>query len=706
MNARKKSLHTTQTSPRRTLNGFRNLGASLTLALSLGTAAWAKPSIQSIAVSPNPLIAGQTFTITVTAAADATDAVATVDFHPGKDQDLTIPLTRQGTVFTGTGAIPTDLTFKHDDEADAKIKVVLTDSANHKDMANLRVNVGIPTITAVFSGGVLTVTGDNHDNVIEVSRDALGTLLVNGGTVTITGGAPTVANTTLVQILGLAGNDTLTVNDANGPMPAANLSGGDGDDILTGSAADDVLDGGAGDDILIGNAGNDTLIGGPGNDILNGGRGVDQMFGGDGDDQFVWNPGDGSDVIEGEAGNNTLVFNGANIAEIMDLSANGPRFRLFRNVGNITMDCNGIQQVIVGALGGADQITVNDLTGTSVSNVVVDLSSSTGTGDGAADTIIVNGTQTNDVIAINGSTNGVNIVGLSAAVSVIGAEPALDQLVVNALGGQDRVDASALPADLIQLTLNGGDGDDQLIGSQGNDIINGGRGTDVLLGGPGDDVFPWNPGDGSDVIEGQAGNDTMLFNGANIAEKIDLSANGQRLRFTRDVAGITMDVDGVENVRFNALGGADQITVNDLTGTSVTNVELSLAGTLNGVTGDNAADMVIINATTNNDTITVTGTPATGVSVTGLQAAVNITSSEPALDTLFIDGREGDDVIQASTLQAGLIILTENGGPGDDVLIGSQGDDILLGGDGDDILNGGPGLDVLDGGPGANVLIQ
>ena len=54
--------------------------------------------------------------------------------------------------------------------------------------------------------------------------------------------------------------------------------------------------------------------------------------------------------------------------------------------------------------------------------------------------------------------------------------------------------------------------------------------------GAGDDVFVWNPGDGNDVIDGQAGHDEMLFNGANINEKIDLSNNGGHLRFTRDVS--------------------------------------------------------------------------------------------------------------------------------------------------------------------------
>ena len=85
--------------------------------------------------------------------------------------------------------------------------------------------------------------------------------------------------------------------------------------------------------------------------------------------------------------------------------------------------------------------------------------------------------------------------------------------------------------------------------------------------GAGDDTFVWDPGDGSDVVEGEAGADTMLFNGANIAERVDLSANGNRLRFFRDAGNITMDTNDVESVDFNALGGPDTITVNDLSST-------------------------------------------------------------------------------------------------------------------------------------------
>jgi Ca2+-binding RTX toxin-like protein len=51
------------------------------------------------------------------------------------------------------------------------------------------------------------------------------------------------------------------------------------------------------------------------------------------------------------------------------------------------------------------------------------------------------------------------------------------------------------------------------------------------------------------------------------------------------------------------------------------------------------------------------------------------------------------------------MLLTANGGDGDDVLIGSAGNDILTGGLGDDVLIGNGGQDVLDGGPGSNTVI-
>ncbi len=130
--------------------------------------------------------------------------------------------------------------------------------------------------------------------------------------------------------------------------------------------------------------------------------------------------------------------------------------------------------------------------------------------------------------------------------------------------------------------LSGGPGPETLLGGDGNDTIDGNGGKDDAILGAGDDTFIWDPGDGSDTIEGQDGNDTLRFNGAANAEQVDLSANGHRLRFFRTQGAITMDTAGVEQVDFNALGGADTVNVNDLSGTDVTNVNLDLAGPPDG----------------------------------------------------------------------------------------------------------------------------
>jgi Ca2+-binding RTX toxin-like protein len=685
---------------------FQNLrrAAALTLGLWAGNAVWAA-SIQSIDISPNPLVTGHTFTIAVTTTPGFTRAAALVDFHATGVAPLQISLTNQGVVWSGSAVVPQDIQQQLPSVGGALVRVAFFDAVGRRVERAIPVGVNVEVISAVFDGGVLTVTGDNNDNTIIVSRDAAGTIIVNGGAVTVTGGVPTVGTTSQIQVLGLGGNDVLTIDDGNGPMPPANLSGGEGNDKLTGSGADDVLDGGPGDDILLGRGGNDTLLGGPGNDTLNGGQGTDQMIGGDGDDLIIWNPGDGSDVVEGQGGNDTLLFNGANISETVDLSANGQRLRFFRNIGSIVMDCDGIEKVVFNALGGADDVTVNNLSGTEVTNVFISLLNGAGTNDGAADIVRVQGTDTNDVIKVSGSTTNTDVTGLSATVTILGGESGLDKLIINGLGGDDTIDASAVPAGAIDLVLNGGAGNDILIGGAGNDVLNGQQGADTMIGGPGDDTFLWNPGDGSDIVEGQDGVDTMVFNGANIAEVVDISANGRRLRFFRNIANITMDCDGVEVVKFNALGSADKVTVNDLTGTDVVAVNLDLATPPASGLGDTNGDSVIIRGTENDDVVNVSGSAA-GISVQGLAATVNIVGTDPTLDTLTIEALAGNDVVTATDLQAGAINLIIDGGPGDDVLIGSHGDDVIFGGEGDDILNGGPGQDALDGGPGNNVIIQ
>ncbi|HEY8504940.1 MAG TPA: hypothetical protein VIL46_10185, partial [Gemmataceae bacterium] len=87
-----------------------------------------------------------------------------------------------------------------------------------------------PAVVAFFtpSAQQLTVIGDALDNDITVSRNAAGTILVNGGAVPVLGGTPTVANTALITVFGQGGNDTIRLDEAAGALPRANLFGGTG----------------------------------------------------------------------------------------------------------------------------------------------------------------------------------------------------------------------------------------------------------------------------------------------------------------------------------------------------------------------------------------------------------------------------------------------------------------------------------------------
>jgi len=235
---------------------------------------------------------------------------------------------------------------------------------------------------------------------------------------------------------------------------------------------------------------------------------------------------------------------------------------------------------------------------------------------------------------------------------------------INGGNGNDRLVGGAGAGTLIggngDDALFGGNGNEKLLGGNGNDTIDGNKGNDVAFMGNGNDTFVWDPGDGSDTIEGQKGKDTLLFNGANIAEKVDLSANGHRLRFVRDIAGITMDTNGVEQVNFNALGGDDVVTVNDLTGTDVNEFNIDLAGSLGGTTGDGAADSVIVNGTDGDDRIKVKG-DAGGVKVSGLVPTVNVLHSEIANDRLDINTLAGTDTVKSAGLADGVIELFVDG---------------------------------------------
>jgi RTX calcium-binding nonapeptide repeat (4 copies) len=291
-------------------------------------------------------------------------------------------------------------------------------------------------------------------------------------------------------------------------------------------------------------------------------------------------------------------------------------------------------------------------------------------------TLIVEGTRAADKISLRLESGQAGIlqidVGDDGSADFSFDRTKVARIAVNARSGNDavRIDEgngaftdtipTAIAGGVGNDTIAGGKGVETLLGGDGNDSIDGNGGNDVARLGGGDDTFIWDPGDGSDTVEGQNGTDIMLFNGANASEQVDLSANGSRLKFFRTQANITMDTAGVEQVDFNALGGADVVTVNDLSGTDVSRVDVDLAGTLGGGAGDGQADRVIVNGTNGNDAIDVSG-DAQVVKVSGLSARTEILHSQVANDRLDVNTLAGRDTVGSVGLAAGAIQLFLNG---------------------------------------------
>ena len=280
-------------------------------------------------------------------------------------------------------------------------------------------------IKANFTAGLLSVTGDNADDTITVNRDPAGQILVNGGAIPVQEAQPqpTLANTTGIDVLGGNGNDMISLDNVAPPtgqaLPTAHLFGGNGNDTLIGGGGDDILDGGNGDDTVIG------------------GKGTDTAFLGNGDDRFIWNPGDGNDIVEGGGGFDTLDFRGKNGGETIEISPNGsavePAAAVFKRAGG-TIDLNGVERIQFEATNQgqfADNITINDLTGTDVKQVAVDLGGgATGGGDGQVDKVFITATH-GQAITVADNNGLVTVSGLTNTLTISNFEANLDQLFIN-----------------------------------------------------------------------------------------------------------------------------------------------------------------------------------------------------------------------------------------------------------------------------------
>lgn len=299
-----------------------------------------------------------------------------------------------------------------------------------------------PIVNAEVTGGALRISGSQSPDRIALRLDAsdpnqLQVDVADDGSADFTFDRTTFG---AIDVDADNGDDTIRIDEVHG--------------IFT-STESTRIDGQNGNDTLLGGGGAETFMGGNGDDLADGNGGADTAFLGRGDDVFVWDPGDGSDVVEGGSGSDTMVFNGASGNEFMAATAVGGRVSFTRNLGNIVMDLDDVEAIDVRALAGTDTVTVNDVRGTDLERVDVDLAAALGgsTGDAQADVVTDVGTDGDDSIAADANGAAVEVSGLAAFVGITHADPASDTLVIDTRAGVDEVALDPALAALILVSV-------------------------------------------------------------------------------------------------------------------------------------------------------------------------------------------------------------------------------------------------------------
>jgi Ca2+-binding RTX toxin-like protein len=524
----------------------------------------------------------------------------------------------------------------------------------------------VPAVVSVsFQNGFLNIEGDNQGNTILLSRTASGFLLVQSieSQVNFAGSvAPTVTNTTSIGIGGNGGNDIIILDETNGPLPAALILGGDGDDTIQGGSGNDSIDGGNGNDLLLGMGGNDLIFGSAGNDSIDGGAGNDSI-----------DAGDGNDLVYGNAGNDTIYGNTGN-----DTVSGG--------AGNDGIDGGAGADILYGddgndfILGQADNDSIDG-----------------GTGDDAIDGGLGNdvlfGGDGNDVlvgndgddILIGGAGNDIELGGLGNDRYAFNADLDNGSDTLTELPGQGTDELffgdtkhNSVGIDLSQihaggvivnpfsgpftiLTLSATNTFENVTGGGGNDTLAGNSEDNVFTGGGGKDTFIHHgAGDGIDVVTDmsfQQGDQVSFVTGGNLeASDLTLDATATHLR---DVSSGTFGFDFStpvlsNNASFYEFGTTD---------TTQTGFLVTFNGNINFSSGFNGGCMVASYV-------------SSGKSVAGDTVNDRIIDYSPNGNTL--SGGDGNDIL--------------DGGVGNDTL---QGDAGPTGNAGNDILTGGSGADAF-----------
>jgi Ca2+-binding RTX toxin-like protein len=268
------------------------------------------------------------------------------------------------------------------------------------------------------------------------------------------------------SLRGGAGDDTLRFR-TDSRVIQSELNGGNGEDLITNDSGD-LLGARRTVEMVLstirGNAGSDTI------DFANNGISDLLIFGDAAEENGASINGDGDDVIDSDAGDDTI-FGGGGADRISSFSGSDD---VFGGSGNDTINSGDADDFVDG---GAGNDTIDS---------------------GFGDDTVFGGTGDDSILGNNED-------------DLIFGEDGIDSIVGGS--GNDTIDGGA-GDDFI----DGNEGADSILGDNGDDIIDGGSGLDTLIGGFGDDLI--SGGTGADLITLGGGNDIAFQN------TTDLNAGG------------------------------------------------------------------------------------------------------------------------------------------------------------------------------------
>ncbi|MEZ6032437.1 MAG: FG-GAP-like repeat-containing protein [Planctomycetaceae bacterium] len=330
----------------------------------------------------------------------------------------------------------------------------------------------------------------------------------------------------------------------------------------------------------------------------------------------------------------------------------------------------------------------------------------------SAGVLTVTGSSLDDTIIVSNAAGTIRIDANGSAVDTGLTIASVTRVIVNGLGGNDTLTLDNSLGASLPGTLNGGTGNDVLVGGLGDDTLTGGPGTDSSDGGGGDDYLTID-NDDTGVIGG-AGYDRVVLGGSTTAA-VTLDLNAGQIEYvlatvsTFDnvftAAGATWDVaiyggsgndtitGGEGNDILNGRDGNDTITGNGGN------------DTLNGGSGadmlDGGADNDYLSID-NDDTSKIGGSGFDQVVVNGATAGVSLNLFTGQIE--FASAPPSSFFNHTFDASGATWDVTITGGSGNDIIIGGEGNDTLNGRAGDDTINGNGGDDTISGDEGADSM--